>query len=78
MDEFVDNVCEIIAVIIIGQNVQRVASNEQRTESDFEEKQRKPREEPAPGVSPVETSIKNPLMDYMTQYAAGEVEKRVV
>ena len=78
MDEAADNVCERIAEIIIGQSVQSVASTERRTESDFEEKQPKPRDEPALGASPVETSIKNPLMDYMTQYAAGEVEKRVV
>ena len=78
MDEVAESVCERIADIIIGQSVQSISSTERRTETDQEEELAKPDKIPTAKSKPEETSIKNPLMEYMTQYAADEVQKHIV
>ena len=78
MDEVAESVCERIADIIIGQSVQSISSTERRTETDQEEELAKLDKIPTAKSKPEETSIKNPLMEYMTQYAADEVQKQIV
>ena len=73
-----EDVCAKIADIIIGQSIESLDPATNKLSDPVKEEVSKPLEKQAPLDVPEEVSVANPLMEYMTQYAVGGAEKRIV